>query len=74
MNTEANPVAVNVTAVYIDPTSTTVWYLGTYVLDISGGMLSIVPLLSGAASISPTPLDALPLELLLAASSTGVAP
>lgn len=74
VDTVANPVAVNVTAVYVDPTSTTVWYLGTYVLDVSGGMLSIVPLLPGAASISPTPLEALPLELLLAASTTGVAP
>lgn len=74
VDTAANPVAVNVTAVYVDPTLATVWYLGTYVLDVSGGMLSIVPLLPGAASISPTPLDALPLELLLTASSTGVAP
>jgi hypothetical protein len=74
VDTAANPVAINVTAVYVDPTSTTVWYMGTYVLDVSGGMLSIVPLLPGAAPISPTPLSALPLELLLAASSTGVAP
>lgn len=74
VDTPANPVAVNVTAVYVDPTSTTVWYLGTYVLDVSGGMLSIVALLPGASSISPTPLSALPLELLLAASSTGVSP
>lgn len=73
VDTAANPFAVNVSAVYVDPTSATVWYLGTFAIDISGGMLSIVSLTAGAASISPTPLSALPLTLLLTASSTGVA-
>lgn len=72
VDTTADPFAVNITAVYVDPTLATVWYLGTYAIDISGGMLSIVPLTPGAGSISPTPVAALPLELLLAASSTGV--
>lgn len=73
VTTPANPFAVNVTAVYTDPTSATVWYFGTYAIDVSGGMLTIVPLTPGTASISPTPVAALPLELLLTASTTGVA-
>ncbi|MCI4336782.1 MAG: hypothetical protein L3K17_06260 [Thermoplasmata archaeon] len=72
-STSANPFAVNVTAVYIDSTMTTVWYLGTYVIDVSGGVLSIDALLPGAGSISPTPIDDLPLALLLSGYGSGVA-
>lgn len=73
----ADPVAVNVTATYVDPTGAAVEYYGIFAFQVSGGYLSIVPIapgLSGYANLSPTPLSSLPLDILLSGAATGTAP
>ena len=67
--TTANPVAVNVTATYVDPTGTTVVYGGAYAFYFQGNNL-YTEVLSTAGSVPPTTLAALPLYILLPVIST----
>jgi hypothetical protein len=71
-NTPANPVAVNVSAVYVDATGTTVYYLGAYALYTTDSSLRIQPLMNGLDPGTPDyALSDLPGVLPLLASSTG---
>ncbi len=73
----ADPVAVNVTATYMDPSGAVVEYYGLFEFDVASGALALTPIapgLSGFSNISPTPLTSLPLSLLLTATSAGGAP
>jgi len=65
-----DPFVVNVTAVYTDPAGATEWYLGAFVVQATTDTLYVTPLLAGVAPVNPTPIDALPLSLLLTGSST----
>ncbi len=69
--------AVNVTAIYVDPTGASVEYYGLFAFQVSGGYLSLVPIapgLDGYANLAPTPLSSLPLDILLTGTSPGGAP
>ncbi len=73
----ADPVAVNVTATYVDPTGASVEYYGLFAFQVTGGYLSLVPIgpgLGGYSNIAPTPIASLPIDLLLTATSAGSAP
>jgi hypothetical protein len=73
----ADPVAVNVTATYVDATGATVEYYGVFAFEVANGALSLVPIavgLSGYANLAATPLASLPLSILLTATSPGGAP
>ncbi|MCI4322595.1 MAG: hypothetical protein L3K03_00985 [Thermoplasmata archaeon] len=67
LTTSIDPVAVNVTATYVDPQNGRAVYGGQYVLAVSGTTLlvaTLTPALSGTAP-SAVPLDTLPVELPL---------
>ena len=68
------PVAVNVSAVYVDSTGQRVWYTGTYAFRLSGDTLFTVDLAPGAAAVSPTAVSNLPIAFPLTGSSVPVAP
>jgi hypothetical protein len=73
----ADPVAVNVTATYVDSSGASVEYYGVFAFDVSNGDLSLVPIapgLSGYSNIAPTPLTSLPLSILLTGTTAGGAP
>lgn len=72
--TSADPVGVNVTATYVDAAGVTVVYYGLYEFDLAGGTLQTATLLPGLAGLPTTPLDALPVTLLLDASAPGSVP
>lgn len=63
--TPANPVAVNVSATFIDAQGVQVVYVGEYAFYVSGPTLETVTLLPSETSVGPTPLTSLPLTLLL---------
>ncbi len=69
--TVLDPVAVNVSAVYVDPSGATVWYTGLFAFHVANGLLYTVELAPGASPVSPTALTNLPLAFPLTASSTG---
>ncbi len=60
-----DPVALNVTAVYIDPTGVTVDYLGTFEVNVTAGLLVVTSYLPAPASTSSTPLSDLPITFPL---------
>ena len=66
------PVAVNVTATYVDSGGTTVTYWGLYEFDVQGISLLTVPLAPNLPSVGATPLTSLPVTLLLPTSPPGV--
>ncbi|MCI4370178.1 MAG: hypothetical protein L3J81_02465 [Thermoplasmata archaeon] len=63
--TAANPFAVNVTAVYVDASGARVDFVGTFAFDLSGGVLAEVVYVPASPGITTTPVDALPLGILL---------
>lgn len=67
----ANPVAVNVSATYVDYAGNAVRYVGAFAFYLADGLLSTAPLLGGLSGEGPTALSALPLVLLLATASPG---
>jgi hypothetical protein len=69
-----DPVAINITALYVDSMGARIWFLGVFVFHVSGDTVYVAALLSGATSIPPTPLASLPLPIILLASSTGNPP
>jgi hypothetical protein len=64
-STLANPVALNVSAVYVDSAGTTVTYVGAYAFNSTAGSISIQPLMSGLSSASTLALTVLPITLSL---------
>jgi hypothetical protein len=70
----ANPVAVNVTALYVDAAGTAIEYYGAFAFDVAGLTISILPLAPGLGTVPPTPVGALPLSLLLATTTPGTMP
>jgi amino acid transporter len=63
--TALDPVAVNVTAVYTDPTGTTVDFVGEYEFNVTAGYLYWVSYLPSPSSIASAPLSALPITFPL---------
>jgi hypothetical protein len=72
--TTADPVAINITALYVDSMGARIWFLGVFVFHVSGDTLYVAALLTGAASIPPTPVASLPLPIILLSSATGNPP
>jgi hypothetical protein len=62
------PVAVNVSATYLDPNGNTAYYSGLYAFNVTAGVLVILTLSSGLAGDAPSslPLSDLPAPLPLA--------
>ncbi|HYK93857.1 MAG TPA: hypothetical protein VEY07_07450 [Thermoplasmata archaeon] len=65
----ADPVALNVSAVYVDPSGQSVWYSGLYAFHLSASTLFTVDLAPGANPVSPTAVTNLPIAFPLTASS-----
>jgi hypothetical protein len=73
--TALDPVAVNVTAVYTDPTGTTVDFVGEYEFNVTAGYLYWVSYLPSLSSVSSAPLSALPITFPLSSTTpSGGAP
>jgi len=72
--TKLNPVGVNITVRYVDPTGQAAWFLGEYVVYATADTLYVDPFLPGSSAIAPTGVGALPLTLFLTQSSTGTVP
>ena len=70
----ADPLAVNVTATYVDAAGTAVEYYAIYEFDLAGGSLYGAPLVAGESSFGATPLASLPITLLLTATTPGAVP
>ena len=68
------PLAVNVTATYVDAAGTAVTYWGLYGFNVVGTDLYTTPLDPRLPSVGATPLDALPLTLLLETEPVGGSP
>lgn len=66
-----DPVAVNVSAVYVDPSGQTVRYDGLYAFHVVDASLYTTDLSVGAAPVSPTALSNLPLAFPLTGTSLG---
>ncbi len=66
----ADPLAVNVTAIYVDPSGQVVWYVGAYAFHVASDLLFTTDLAAGAAPVTPTAIANLPIAFPL----TGVAP
>lgn len=65
------PLAVNVSATYVDPAGTAVTYWGLYAFNVVGTELYTTPLDPRLPSVGATPLAALPLTLLLETEPAG---
>ncbi|MCI4325752.1 MAG: hypothetical protein L3K00_07755 [Thermoplasmata archaeon] len=65
VTTGANPVAVNVTAVYVDAAGTQVSFVGVFAFDLAAGILYETPYIPAGSGSSATPVDDLPLSFLL---------
>jgi hypothetical protein len=73
-STSANPVAVNVTATYVDATGSSVEYYAIYEFYLGSGSLQGASLAPGQTSFGSTPLSSLPVTLLLASTTPGTVP
>ena len=69
-----NPVALNVSAVYVDSAGQTAWYTGLYAFRLSSDTLFTVDLAPGASAVSPTAVANLPIAFPLTGSSVPVYP
>lgn len=69
-----SPVALNVTAIYVDPAGQTAWYTGLYAFRLSSDTLFTVDLAPGASPVSPTAVTNLPIAFPLTGSSVPVTP
>lgn len=65
----SDPVALNISAVYVDSSGQRVWYSGLYAFHIAGDTLFTVDLAPGASPVSPTALTNLPIAFPLSGSS-----
>ena len=71
IDTRADPFAVNVTAVYVDASGVGVAYVGAYAFNVSGQSLEGTSLTPSGVAIPPTPLDSLPIYILLTSQPGG---
>jgi hypothetical protein len=74
ITTKQNPVALNVTATFVDAAGATVVFWGLYEFFLTATTLECVPLAVGQSTLPSTPLASLPVELLLASASPGAVP
>jgi hypothetical protein len=74
VTTAANPVIVNVTATYVDAAGARVEFVGVFGFNVLAGSLYQVDYVPAAAGITSTPLDDLPLALLLETVPPGGTP
>lgn len=68
------PLVVNVSATYVDPAGTSVTYWGIYAFNVLGTDLYTTPLDTRLPAVGATPLNALPLTLLLESAPAGGTP
>ena len=73
-STTADPVAVNVTATYVDAAGSSVEYYAIYEFYLGSGSMQGTPLAPGQSSFGTTALSALPITLLLTSTSPGSVP
>jgi len=73
-STTANPVAVNVTATYVDAAGVSVEFYAIYEFYVGPGALQGLALAAGQSAFGATPLDSLPVTILLASTSPGTVP
>ncbi|MCI4327372.1 MAG: hypothetical protein L3K16_07045 [Thermoplasmata archaeon] len=69
--TASNPFAVNVTAVYVDASGTTVDFVGTFAFDLAGGVLSEIVYVPSTGGVTTTPENQLPLAIVLETVAPG---
>lgn len=74
VSTMANPVAVNVTATYIDSGGAKVAFVGVFAFDVAAGVLYETAYFPAGTSGTSTPLDDLPLSFLLETVPAGGSP
>lgn len=74
VSSSANPVAVNVTATYVDSAGAKVEFVGVYAFDVAGGVLYETPYFPAGATGSSTPVDDLPISFLLETVPAGGSP
>jgi hypothetical protein len=74
MTTAADPFAVNVTAVYVDASGTTVDFVGMFAFDLAGGVLSEIVYVPATGGVTTTPQSQLPLAIVLETVSPGASP
>jgi hypothetical protein len=74
VTTGANPVAVNVTAVYVDTAGTQVSFVGVFAFDVSAGVLYETQYVPAGFGGSSTPVTELPLSFLLETVPAGGSP
>jgi hypothetical protein len=70
----ANPVAVNVTAIYVDAAGASVAFWAVFEFYVTDGTLYGAPLAPGQSTFDPTPVDSLPVTVLLASGAPGAVP
>ena len=63
--TSDNPVALNISATYIDPNQNTVRFVGTYAFDVAGGRLYYATFPPPSGGIPSVPVSSLPLTFTL---------
>lgn len=67
-----DPVAVNVSASYVDPQGAVVVYVGLFAFDVAGATLYTASYVPAGGAVSSTPVTSLPLTLLLETVPGGV--
>ena len=72
--TWANPVVVNVTAIYVDAAGTAVEFYGLFEFFVSSETLEAQALAPGLSSVPSTPLSSLPITIPLPFTTPGTAP
>ncbi len=70
----ANPIAINVTATYVDASGSAVEFYAIYEFYVGADTLEGTALAPGLSNVPPTPLASLPLTLLLASTTPGAVP
>ena len=74
LSTGAVPFAVNVTAVFIDAAGTQVNFVGVYAFDVASGTVSQIGFVPASNGVTTTPVDQLPLSILLETVPPGGTP
>jgi hypothetical protein len=74
LSTAHDPFAVNITAVFVDSAGTTVDFVGVIAFDVSSGTVSQISYVPSSNSITTTPVDQLPLSILLETVAPGSTP
>jgi hypothetical protein len=74
LSTAHDPFAVNVTAVFVDSAGATVDFVGVLAFDVASGTVSQISYVPSSNSITTTPVDQLPLSILLETVAPGGSP